>query len=180
LAKIIFWPIFMKFKFWPFFFLTVDSYHTNIARVMKFGTKVNLMDSSKLFFQIFEFSIFCWVMPLFEFFLIYSLLTWQGDCRSIFDGRMFIFGTLHNLEVVIGLRIFFGQTNFWPILMKFKFWPYWFLTVNSDHANNARVMKFGTKVHLMNTPRRFFQIFEFSIFLLSYAPFLVFFKYVLY
>jgi len=50
----------MKFKFWPFLlFLTVDSDHTIEARVMKFGTKVNPMDSSKVLFQIFEFSFFC-------------------------------------------------------------------------------------------------------------------------
>ena len=48
-------------------FLTVDSDQTNKARVMKFGTKVHLMDSPKELFQI------------------------------------------HNLEVVTGFQIFFGQ-----------------------------------------------------------------------
>ena len=99
LAKIIFWPIFMKFKFWPFWYFWPSILTTQIMlELWNLAQSFILWIPPGVFFRFLNFHFFCWVIPLFEFFLIYSLLNWQWNCRSIFSDRMFIFGTLFTIQ----------------------------------------------------------------------------------
>ena len=150
MAKIIFWPIFMKFKFWPFWYFWPSILTTQIMlelwnlaqsfilwippgvffRFLNFqffgqfswnynfghfdfwpsilttqimlelwnlAQRFILWIPPAVFFRFLNFQFFAELCPFFSFLQIYSLLTWQGDCKSIFSDRMFIFGTLFTI-----------------------------------------------------------------------------------
>ena len=136
-----------------FFFVDYDFFHTcqkgsppafNIDKTQVLSNFYNFWISQKMhtcLLIILNFFFFFRVNPLFRFFKIYILnKCWQGMIVEPFEVIGCSFHIVHNSEVIICQKGFVWQFSSFLLSI--------FFTVDSEDTNQARIMKFGRKMHL--------------------------------